>query len=277
MPNARFAAACAVVGLFLFPLGWWGLTSVMPESAIFNRDGWVVFSFQPTLSNYAATLFGSDGFFVRDADPIKSQRTIVDSVVVALGATVLTLAAAMPAAFALSSFLFRWRRAWLGWVLFQRVLPPIAVLVPLVTLYHDVQLLDTHLGVILAHASMNLPLAVLMLKSFFDDVPREVMDAARLDGADGFQTFWRISLPLIRGGLAATAVLCFIFSWTEFLMSLFLTTSIRMLPVQLSIFRTFNWGFTAALGTVALAPSLLFILLTQRYLVRGLTLGQLKD
>jgi multiple sugar transport system permease protein len=276
MPALRFVVALIVVGLFMFPIAWWGLTSIMPESAIFNRDGVVLFSFQPTFANYTATVFGSDAFFVRDADPIKSQRTLVDSIVVALGATALTLAVAMPAAFALSNFLFRWRRAWLGWVLFQRVLPPIVVLVPLVTLYHDVGLLDTRLGVILAHASVNLPLAVLMLKSFFDDVSPEVMDAARIDGAGNSQIFARIALPLIQGGVAATAVLCFIFSWTEFLMSLFLTTSIRMLPVQLSIFRTLDWGFTAALGTVALAPSFLFILLTQRYLVRGLTLGQLK-
>jgi multiple sugar transport system permease protein len=277
MPGLRFAVACAVVAIFMFPLAWWGLTSIMPESAIFNRDGVMIFGFKPTLANYAATLFGSDGFFVRDADPIKSQRTIVDSIAVALGATALTLTLALPAAFALSNFAFRWRRSWLAWVVFQRVLPPIAVLVPLVTLYHDAGLLDTHAGVILAHASLNLPVAVLMLKSFFDDIPREVMDAGRIDGASEFQTFGRICLPLIRAGVAATAVLCFIFSWTEFLMSLFLTTSIRMLPVQLSIFKTFNWGFTAALGTVALAPSFLFILLVQHYLVRGLTLGQLKD
>jgi multiple sugar transport system permease protein len=277
LPGLRFAAACAVVGLFMFPLAWWALTSIMPESAIFNRDGVVLFSFRPTFANYSATVFGSDAFFVRDADPIKSQRTLVDSVVVAVGATALTLALALPAAFALSNYAFRWRRWWLSWVVFQRVLPPIAVLVPLVTLYHDVNLLDTRLGVILAHATMNLPLAVLMLKSFFDDVSRDVMAAARIDGAGDFQAFTRICLPLIQGGVAATAVLCFIFSWTEFLMSLFLTTSIRMLPVQLSIFRTLDWGFTAALGTVALAPSFLFILLTQRYLVRGLTLGQLKE
>ncbi len=277
MPALRFAAACAVVGLFMFPLLWWGLTSIMPESAIFNRDGVVLFSFQPTFANYSATVFGSDAFFIRDADPIKSQRTLVDSIVVALGATALTLAMALPAAFALSNFAFRWRRAWLAWVVFQRVLPPIVVLIPLVTLYHNVQLLDTRLGVILAHAAINLPVAVLMLKSFFDDVSREVMDAARIDGASVGLIFTRICLPLIQGGIAATAVLCFVFSWTEFLMSLFLTTSIRMLPVQLSIFRTMDWGFTAALGTVALAPSFLFILLTQRYLVRGLTMGQLKE
>jgi multiple sugar transport system permease protein len=277
MPALRFAAACAVVALFMFPLAWWGLTSIMPASAIFNRDGVALFGFRPTFENYAATVFGSDAFFITDTDPIKSQRTIVDSIVVALGATALALACGLPAGFALSQFIFRWRRAWLAWVLFQRVLPPIAVLVPLVTIYHGVGLLDTRLGVILAHAAMNLPLAVLMLKSFFDDVPREVIDAARIDGASDFRCFTRICTPLIQGGVAATAVFCFIFSWTEFLMSLFLTTSIRMLPVQMSIVRTLDWGFTAALGTVALAPSLLFILLVQRYLVRGLTLGQLKE
>ncbi len=277
MPALRFAAACAVVALFMFPLAWWGLTSIMPASAIFNRDGIVLFDFQPTFANYLATAFGADTFMITDTDPLKSQKTIFDTIVVALGSTVLTLSLGLPAGFALSLFTFRWRRAWCYWIVFQRVLPPIAVLVPLVTLYHDVHLLDTRLGVILAHGTMNLPLAVLMLKSFFDDTSREVIDAARIDGASSLQIFSRVCVPLIQGGVAATAVLCFIFSWTEFLMSLFLTTSIRMLPVQLSILQSADWGFTSALSTIALVPSFLFILLVQRYLVRGLTLGQLKE
>jgi multiple sugar transport system permease protein len=101
-----------------------------------------------------------------------------------------------------------------------------------------------------------------------------------MDGATRFETFARIVLPLVQGGLAATAVLVFIFSWTEFLMSLFLTTSIRTLPVKITTFVTSTgseWGFISALGTSAIIPSFIFILLVQKQLVRGLTLGSLKQ
>jgi multiple sugar transport system permease protein len=118
------------------------------------------------------------------------------------------------------------------------------------------------------------------MKSFFDDVPPEIDEAAMLDGATRFQTFWKVVLPLVTGGVAATAVLCFIFSWTEFLLSLFLTNSIRTLPVKISTFVTSTgseWGFISALGTSAIVPSFIFILLVQKQLVRGLTLGSLKE
>jgi multiple sugar transport system permease protein len=121
---------------------------------------------------------------------------------------------------------------------------------------------------------------VLLLKSFFDDVPKDVDEAAMIDGATRWQTFWKVILPMVKGGVAATAVLCFIFSWTEFLLSLFLTTSIRTVPVKISTFVTSTgteWGFITALGTSAIIPSFIFILLVQKHLVRGLTLGSLKD
>jgi multiple sugar transport system permease protein len=101
-------------------------------------------------------------------------------------------------------------------VYFQRFLPPIAAIILLVFMFHFAGLLDTRMGLIMAHTAMNLPFAVLILKSFFDEVPREVGEAAAIDGASRFQIFFRIFTPMIKGGIAATAVLCFIFSWTEF-------------------------------------------------------------
>jgi multiple sugar transport system permease protein len=125
-----------------------------------------------------------------------------------------------------------------------------------------------------------MPLAVLLLKSFFDDVPRELDESAMIDGATRFQVFHMVVLPLVKGGLAATAVLCFIFSWTEFLISLQMTTSIRTIPVKITTFVTSTgteWGLITALGSAALVPSFIFIMLVQRHLVRGLTLGSLKE
>lgn len=206
-----------------------------------------------------------------------SKQAILDTLIVAMGATLLTLALALPASFILSGMTFPWRRGFFLWVLFQRVSPPIAILVPLVFLYHPIGLYDTRIGVVLAHAMLNLPFAILLMKSFFDEIPREVGEAAVIDGASHWQSFLRIYVPLVRGGIAATAVLCLIFSWTEFLMALFLTSSIRLLPVQLSLVVTQTWGFTSALSTASVPlPAFVIILLVQRHLVRGLTMGLAK-
>jgi multiple sugar transport system permease protein len=193
---------------------------------------------------------------------------------------------AVLAAYALSRMRFSGRETYLNWVLGQRFMPPIAILVPLVTIYAGLGMRDNqniylgYIGIVMIYALMNLPIALLLLKSFFDDVPQDVDQAAMIDGATRFQSFRLIVLPMVKGGIAAAAVLCFIFSWTEFLLSLFLTTEIRTVPVKIQTFVTSTgneWGFIAALGTAAAIPSFIFILLVQRHLVRGLTLGSLKE
>jgi multiple sugar transport system permease protein len=268
--HLRDIVALLTVGLFMFPLFWWGLNSIKPASAIFENFSVNWFDFTPTLDNYRVTLAGEGPAF------FASRQAILDTLLVAMGATLLTLVTALPAAFALSLIHFTRKRFIFLWVLFHRILPPIAILVPLVFTYSQVGLRDTRAGVILAHAAVNLPFAILLLKSFFDDVPREVGEAATIDGATRFTCFTRIYVPLVKGGIAATAVLCFIFSWTEFLMALFLTNSIRLLPVQLSLVVTQTWGFTSALSTASILPAFIFVLLVQRHLVRGLTMGLTK-
>ena len=111
----------------------------------------------------------------------------------------------------------------MGWILSTRMMPPVAVAIPMFFIYKNIGLMDTHLGIIIIHALMNLPLAVLLMKSFFDDIPKDIDEAALLDGATRFFVFWRLIVPLAIGGIAATAVLCFIFSWTEFIFVLMLT------------------------------------------------------
>jgi multiple sugar transport system permease protein len=292
----RDAVAIAAVGIFMFPLLWWALTSIKPMYAIFNKDHVVVFDFVPTLINYAVVLLGwsraeiaiesGSTFGVGGTSSYDSRQTIVDSVVIAMGSTVLTMIIAVLAAYALSRMVFRGREGFLNWVLGQRFMPPIAIIVPLVLMYKVAGMRDTdnlflgYIGLILIHGLMNLPIAVLLMKSFFDDVPKDVDEAAMIDGATRWQTFRRIVLPMVRGGVAAAAVLCFIFSWTEFLLSLFLTTIIRTVPVKITTFVTSTgseWGFISALGTAAILPGFIFILLVQRHLVRGLTLGSLKE
>lgn len=286
----RDLTAIVIVAIFMFPLFWWGLTSIKPTSAIFDKDEVVFFNFTPTAINYKVTLLGKsrseaataagDTFGVGGASSYDSRDTILYSTLVAVGSTLLTILLGVPAAYALSRMRFRSQQAFLNWVLSQRFMPPIAIIVPIVFMFHYLGLLDTVFGLVLIDTLMNIPICVLLMKSFFDDVAREVDEAAMIDGATRFQIFRRIILPLVKSGVAATAVLCFIFSWTEFLLSLFLTNSIRTLPVKISTFVTSTgteWGFIAALGTSAMLPGFIFILLVQRQLVRGLTLGSLKD
>jgi multiple sugar transport system permease protein len=292
----RDALAVIVTGIFMFPLFWWALTSIKPMDAIFDKDRIIWFDFAPTLVNYAVTLLGLSrsqmaieqgfGMGVTGDGGYDSRRTILDSIVVSIGSTTITMLVAVFAAYALSRMVFKGRETYLNWVLGQRFMPPIAILIPLVTIYKAAGLRDTdniymgYLGLMLIYALMNLPIAVLLMKSFFDDIPKEIDEAAMIDGATRMQTFRRIVLPMVRGGVAASAVLCFIFAWTEFLLSLFLTTEIRTVPVKIQTFVTSTgneWGFIAALGTAAIVPSFIFILLVQRHLVRGLTLGSLKE
>lgn len=288
----RYAASAAVVAIFMFPIFWWGLTSIKPSSAIFDKDRVVVFDFEPTLDNYRVTVLGAnpaeltggtagsgEGFGTGGESSFDGRRTIMDSIIVAIGSTILTVAISLGAAYALSRMAFRASQLYMNWILSHRFLPPIAIIVPLVFMFHDLGLRDTHIGLILAHTLINLPIATLLLKSFLDDVPKDVDEAAMIDGATRWQCFRLAILPLIRDRIAATAVLCFIFSWTEFLLSLFLTNSIRTLPVKITTFVTSTgseWGFISALGTSAMLPSFIFILLVQRHLVRGLTMGAIK-
>jgi multiple sugar transport system permease protein len=140
-------------------------------------------------------------------------------------------------------------------------------------------MIDSYHGIILLHTVMNLPLATLLLKSFLDEVPRELDEAALVDGANRWQAF-RVVLHYIRPGLSAAAILAFIFSWNEFLLTLVLTKGIvRTMPVAASTFITaygVEWGYLAALGSAAMVPVFIFILLVQKHLVRGLTLGAVK-
>ena len=281
----RAVAAWATVGVFAFPLYYWITTAFKQGRDIFN-DPPTVWRFSPTIGNFEEVL-GIDLGFLRQQEVLPGGGNFYmlprlwDSVIIALGSTALALIVSTLAAYALSRMKFRGRHAFVGWVLSTRMMPPVAVAIPLFFIYRDLGLMDSHLGIILIHAVMNMPLAVLLLKSFFDDVPVEIDESAILDGASRWLIFRKMILPMTKGGIAATAVLCFIFSWTEFIFVLTLTqTGLKTVPVVSSTFVTSTgtaWGNMAALGAAATVPAFIFILLVQKQLVRGLTLGSLKQ
>lgn len=283
--RTRIVLAWLVTGLFVFPLYYWVTTAFKSSKDIFNIPP-SVWQFSPTLKNFEEVFGISFGYLQRQevgmggGDFYMTPR-LIDSIVVALGSTTLAIVISTMAAYSLSRMDFSGRHHFVNWILSTRMMPPVAVAIPMFFLYKDIGLMDTHLGIIIIHALMNLPLAVLLLKSFFDDVPREIDESAIIDGATRWTIFRRIILPVASGGIAATAVLCFIFSWTEFIFVLTLTqTGLKTVPVVSSSFVTSTgtaWGNMAALGAASMAPAFIFILLVQKQLVRGLTLGSLKQ
>jgi len=281
----RAVVAWVVVLVFFFPIYYWFTIAFRIEKEVFELPPrlfdftWSWKSFEEVFGisfGYAKGLEVTPG----GGDYYMAPR-ILDSIIVAVGSTALAVTIATLAAYALSRMRIRGQHHFVFWILSTRMMPPVAVAIPMFFIFKNFSLLDTHLGIILVHALMNLPLAVLLLKSFFDDIPLEIDEAALIDGASRFLIFRKIVLPMALGGVAATAVLCFIFSWTEFLFVLTLTqTSLKTVPVVSSTFVTSTgtaWGNMAALGVVAMIPAFIFILMVQKNLVRGLTLGSLKQ
>lgn len=286
----RIVVAWAVTIIMVLPIYYWITVSIKRDKDVFVIPP-KLFRFDPTADYFKAVLL--------DISPVKQSMDkrgslgfsgggisymvprLVDSMIIAVSSTIIVVTIAALAAFALSRLRFRAQHHFVYLILSTRMLPPVAVAIPLFLSYKTIGLYDTHLGVILAHTMMNIPLAVLLLKSFFDDVPKEIDEAAIIDGATYWQIFRKIILPTMRTGVAATAVLCFIFSWTEFLFVLMLTaTRLKTVPVATSAFVTSTgtqWGSLAALGVAALIPAFIFILLVQKNLVRGLTMGSLKQ
>ena len=266
----RDIAAILVVAVYVLPIVWWGLSAFTPSDALLDLARVLTFDYTPTLDNFALTMLGAGGTI------FDSRQSLIDSIIIALISTVIVLTTALPMAYALSSLTFKHKPSWLTLILLQRFMPPIAIIFPLVMIYHSAGLLDTRLGVALAHSGINLPFAILLLKSFFDDVPPEISEAAKLDGATRWESFTKVVLPMVRGGIAATAILAFIFSWTEFLLALFLTQNLRTMPVQAGILVMNMWGLISSLTITALIPAFIFVMLVQKHLVRGLTMGLYK-
>ena len=167
------------------------------------------------------------------------------------------------------------------WILATRMAPPIAFTIPFFLAYRYLHLLDTVAGLVIIYLTFNLALVIWMMQSFFNGVPRQLEEAAWIDGCSIWGTYWRIALPLTAPGLAATGVLCFILSWNDFFFALILTrTNAMTAPVAIVNFMQYEgweWGKIAAAGTLVMLPVTVFTFFVRSYLVRGLTAGGLKE
>lgn len=258
-----------ILVVWLFPLYWIFTTSIKTRLQAFAYPP--VWSFQPTLESYNET-------FVVSRSPM--TRFVLNSVIVASFTTVLSMLLGTTAAYALARFRIRGKGHLIFWILSTRMAPPIAVVLPLFLLMQNVGLVNTFPGIILAYTTFNLPFVVWMMRGFFGEISKELEEAALIDGATPWKSFWLVGVPLAAPGLVATAIFCFIFSWNEFLFALVLTgVQTKTLPVAITAFWStsdLKWGQFMATGVVTIAPVLAFAIAVQRYLVRGITLGAIK-
>lgn len=271
------AAAKAVVCAFLllialFPIYWLVAMAIRPTSEMTGHISIIPHSL--TMEHFLA-LFVSRGF----------GQAIVNSLQTTLSSLVLSLAVGICAAYAIARrrFRFRIKQPTTYWILLVRVLPPVAFTIPLYTMFSKVGILNTKLPVTLACVLINVPLIIWFLISFFQDLPEEVEESAKVDGATEWQLFVRIVLPLVAPGIAAVAMLSFMYAWNEYTYTVIFTRtpSNNTVPLALSLLNTednlTNFGLVAAGGVISVIPITLFVIFAQNYLISGLSSGAVKE
>jgi multiple sugar transport system permease protein len=259
-----FTVLCFVTLFFLTPVIWALVTALKLHRDIFNNPP--LFLFHPTLDNFRYVLSNSPY-------PHYFLNSLVASSVSALASTFI----AALAAYAFSRFRIPRSNDIMMWILSLRMTPPMAVVVPFYLMAVSTHLYDTRIGLEVVLITVDLPIAVWMLASYINAVPVDLDEAAMMDGCSRFGAFLRIVLPPAAPGIVATLILCFIFSWNEFPLSVVLTSqTATTLPVSMMGWDTERgllWGQMMAAGVMAAAPVMIFAIFIQRYLVRGLTLG----
>ena len=263
---ARHAAIVLTLIVLLLPFLWLLQMSFKSNDLILQFPPPLIFT--PTLENY--TSLWQSAF----------SSSFVNSLLSASFSTGLALLFGVPAAYALSKWAGRGKRALSFAILVTRMAPPIAFTIPFFLFYRWIGLLDTVTGLVLIYTSFNLPLVIWMMQPFFETVPASLEEAALVDGAPIRTVFLKIVLPMVAPGIAATAILCFLYAWNDFFFALILTrTNARTAPVAVVNFMNYEgweWGKIAAGGSLVMAPVLIFSLAVRRYLVSGLTAGAVK-
>ena len=261
--------ASAVLLATLFPLYWTLNTSFKPPSETQQLPP----TFLPetfTIQGYVNVLTESGG-----------AEVLAHSLIISVGATALAIAIGVPAGYAYARHPGRVGGKHAAfWILSIRMFPPIAPILPLFFMFRELGMIDTFPVMILLYLTFNVPLVVWLMRSFFQDVPQAVEEAAMMDGYSRFQAFYKVALPLVSPGLVATTLLVWVFSWNEFQFALVFTrSSAQTYPVLIPSLvggHATLWNQIAALSTMAMLPVIAIALLMQRRLIRGLTLGAVK-
>jgi multiple sugar transport system permease protein len=269
MPILLWVAVALIVLFCLFPFYW--LINVSLKSGP-DLSSSAIIPPNPTLRNYES-IFNNADF----------TRALLNSAIVSLTTTFLAIVIGSFAAYALARLRFKFKFALLAIILSVTTFPQIAIAAPLFKLWTDIGLYDTIFGLVIPYLTFALPLAIYILTSFFREIPKDLEEAALVDGATRFQAFYKVVIPLAAPGMATAAILTFIFAWNEFLLAITLTSSAssRTVPAAIAFF-TGSVQFELPLGTISAAsvvisiPLILLVLLFQRRIVAGLTAGAVK-
>ena len=261
-----FLALAAFIGIVPFVLVF--LTSIKTRvDAIAMPPKWI---FTPTFANYIEELFNKD--FI---------NTAKNSLIIAGSATMISTFFGIFAGYILVRFRFKGRRLLSQSILWLRMVPPITFVIPYFIIWSNLKLSDTYFAIIAMYITIALPLISWMMYSFFQEIPIEIEEAAMVDGCNRWQTLRYVLIPTVFPGIFAASSLSFIYLWNEFLFALFITgKNTRTLPVEIysSIgYYEMNWAKLSTIAVVAIIPAIIFISLTQKYIVRGLTMGAVKE
>jgi multiple sugar transport system permease protein len=261
---AERGALILILAVFLAPIVWMVSTAYKPASDIFSIPP--TFWFTPTLANFRSVFH----YF----DLVRLMRS---SLIISLGSAALSLLIGVAAGYALARAKTRWAIGVAYFFLAVRTVPPVATLIPFYMLMRDIGLLGTWWAVILIDTTLNTAFVVWMMFSYFRSLPKEMEEAALTDGCTLFGSFWRVALPMVIPGMVASALLCIMFSWNDFLYSSFLTRADSK-PISVALLTAYGtkditWGTLGALAHFSTIPIVLIALLLNRYFVQGLTRG----
>jgi multiple sugar transport system permease protein len=277
MKALKYALIVVVTLLFFFPIYWVFTMAFKPFpewTAAAGKVYW--FPHNPTLDNFRA-IFSQK----LEMSPIAGTaiRPILNSLFVSIMGTVIAMAVGTFAAYGISRYK---AGGSLPFMLLQlRMFPPIAIIIPIMIMWAFLRMIDTWYGLVVIYGVVTLPFAVWLMKTFFDDIPRELDEAAIVDGCSNMKAFFQVVLPLAKGGIASSALFVFILNWSDFLIALILTDRKWItIPVHISKLQSAMvgalYGPKAALGMIGAIPPIVFGILIQKYLVRGLTFGAIK-
>jgi len=275
----RLVVLIVVSILALFPVYWMISTAFKP------MDEWTSFppvwlTKRPTLDNFLSIMGFLKGSTMNPAQS-GAGPAFFKGLFVSVSATLVSLGAGSMAAYAISRYTKMFGNFLPLFILSARMFPPIAVLIPLIVMYSYVGAIDSFWGLIVAYAGFTLPFSVWMMKSFIDDVPREIEEAAIMEGMGGFEVFYKVTLPITKTGLFVTALFVFILNWSEFLVAVS-TTYDRVQTAPIFLATLFSsvagtlYGPQAAMGLLIIIPTVIFGYLIQKHLARGFTFGALK-
>ena len=261
-------ALIAIVVLYGFPFIYMLLTSFKTPLETIAVPAKVLPTVW-TLDNYVSAL-SRDGVI----------SSFINSLVTAVLSTVISLVLAVPAAYAITRYRTKLGRVFILLALVTRMVPAIVVGVPMISIFHTLGISDTSFALAIAHTTISLPLSIWLMASFFEAVPDELEESARIDGTSRLGALWRVVLPITSGGVAVTAIFAFLASWNEFLFALLLTAvRAQTTPITIANLQTqfgLDWGSMTALAVLYSIPVILLTFALQRHIVAGLTLGAVK-